>query len=112
MRQGTSIPGVRVVRELHMLVRLHGKPACIATDNGTAFTSRAILQGASKTKGEWHAIDPAKPQQNAVIASFNGSQVAVQHHCRGSDLGLSRHLPLSVTRPAYSALACRCPMGR
>ncbi len=56
-----------------MLVRLYGKPACIVSDNGTEFTSRAILKWASENKVEWHYIDPGKPQQNAFIESFNGS---------------------------------------
>lgn len=69
----TSISGVRVARELDTLVRLYGKPACIVSDNGTEFTSRAILKWASENKVEWHYIDPGKPQQNAFIESFNGS---------------------------------------
>ena len=40
----TSISGARVVRELDTLVRLYGKPASIVSDNGTEFTSRAILK--------------------------------------------------------------------
>ncbi|WP_428981612.1 IS3 family transposase [Novosphingobium album (ex Liu et al. 2023)] len=69
----TSISGVRVARELDTLVRLYGKPACIVSDNGTEFTSRAILKWASQNRVEWHYIDPGKPQQNAFIESFNGS---------------------------------------
>jgi len=40
---------------------------------GTEFTSRIILQWASRNKVEWHYIDPGKPQQNGFIESFNGS---------------------------------------
>lgn len=69
----TSISGARVARELDTLVRLYGKPACIVSDNGTEFTSRAILEWAGKKKVEWHYIDPGKPQQNGFIESFNGS---------------------------------------
>lgn len=69
----TSISGVRVARELDTLVRLYGKPACIVSDNGTEFTSRAILKWANENRVEWHYIDPGKPQQNAFIESFNGS---------------------------------------
>ena len=69
----TSISGARVARELDTLVRLYGKPACIVSDNGTEFTSRAILEWAGKNKVEWHYIDPGKPQQNGYIESFNGS---------------------------------------
>lgn len=69
----TSISGARVARELDTLIRLYGKPACIVSDNGTEFTSRAILEWAGKNKVEWHYIDPGKPQQNGFIESFNGS---------------------------------------
>jgi len=68
----TSISGARVARELDALVRIYGKPACIVSDNGTEFTSKAILKWASANKVEWHYIDPGKPQQNGFIESFNG----------------------------------------
>nr|WP_320179190.1 IS3 family transposase [Roseovarius pacificus] len=69
----TSISGARVARELDALVRVYGKPASIVSDNGTEFTSRAILKWANDNNVEWHYIDPGKPQQNAFIESFNGS---------------------------------------
>ena len=68
----TSISGARVARELDALVRIYGKPACIVSDNGTEFTSKAILKWADN-KVEGHYIDPGKPQQNGYIESFNGS---------------------------------------
>ncbi len=69
----TSISGARVARELDALVRIYGKPACIVSDNGTEFTSKAILKWAQDNGVQWHYIDPGKPQQNAFIESFNGS---------------------------------------
>ncbi|OWJ85439.1 IS3 family transposase [Haematobacter massiliensis] len=69
----TSISGARVARELDALVRIYGKPACIVSDNGTEFTSKAILKWANEKGVEWHYIDPGKPQQNGYIESFNGS---------------------------------------
>ena len=69
----TSISGARVARELDALVRIYGKPACIVSDNGTEFTSKAILKWANANGVEWHYIDPGKPQQNGYIESFNGS---------------------------------------
>ena len=69
----TSISGARVARELDALVRVYGKPASIVSDNGTEFTSRAILRWANDNAVDWHYIDPGKPQQNAFIESFNGS---------------------------------------
>ncbi len=69
----TSISGSRVARELDALVRIYGRPGCIVSDNGTEFTSRAILRWADQHAIPWHYIDPGKPQQNAFIESFNGS---------------------------------------
>lgn len=89
----TSISGVRVARELDTLVRLYGKPACIVSDNGTEFTSRAILKWASDNRVEWHYIDPGKPQQNAFIESFNGSLRDELFACEQSDVGLGLGKP-------------------
>ncbi len=44
----------------------------IVSDNGSEFTSNAILQWTDLTKVEWHYIAPGKPIQNAFIESFNG----------------------------------------
>ena len=66
----TSLSGARVARELSALIRIYGKPGCIDSDNGTEFTSRAILQWADENTVPWHYIDPGKPQQNAFIESF------------------------------------------
>lgn len=65
----TSISGARVARELDALVRIYGKPGCIVSDNGTEFTSRAILKWADKNGVPWHYIDPGKPQRNALRAT-------------------------------------------
>ena len=69
----TSISAARVARELSALVRVYGKPACIVSDNGREFTSRAILKWAGDNNVDWHYIDPGKPQQNGFIETFNGS---------------------------------------
>jgi len=63
----TSISGARVARELDALVRIHGKPACVVSDNGTGFTNKAILKWANDNKVEWHYLDPVKPQENGYI---------------------------------------------
>ena len=44
----------------------------IVSDNGSDFTSNAILAFADKTRIEWHYIAPGKPMQNGFIESFNG----------------------------------------
>jgi putative transposase len=48
----TSISGARVARELDTLVRIYGKPDCSVSDNGTEFTSKAILKWANDNKVE------------------------------------------------------------
>jgi putative transposase len=68
----TSISGRRVARELDAIVRQRRRPATIVSDNGTEFTSNAILAWSDETGVGWHYIAPGKPQQNGVIESFNG----------------------------------------
>jgi putative transposase len=68
----TSLPGLRVVRELDALIIARGRPAMIVSDNGTELTSMAILRWSQERQVEWHYIAPGKPQQNAFIESFNG----------------------------------------
>jgi putative transposase len=68
----TSISGKRVARELTALIGRRGKPRMIVSDNGTEFTSNAILGWTKDHAIEWHYIAPGKPMQNGYIESFNG----------------------------------------
>jgi len=68
----TSISGKRVARELTALIEVRGKPRMIVSDNGTEFTSNAILGWAKEHQVEWHYIAPGRPMQNGYIESFNG----------------------------------------
>ena len=68
----TSISGKRVARELTSLIAWRGKPRMIVSDNGTEFTSNAILRWSKEHQVEWHYIAPGKPMQNGYIESFNG----------------------------------------
>ena len=68
----TSLSGLRVARELDGVIRLRGRPGTIVSDNGTEFTSMAILRWCQETGVEWHYIAPGKPTQNAFVESFNG----------------------------------------
>jgi len=49
-----------------------GKSKTIVSDNGTEFTSMAILKWVQDNGIDWHYIQPDKPTQNAFIESFNG----------------------------------------
>jgi putative transposase len=69
----TSIPGLRVARELDRIIASRAKPATIVSDNGTELTSNAMLHWADERRVGWHYIAPGKPTQNAFIESFNGA---------------------------------------
>jgi putative transposase len=68
----TSLPGLRVARELDAVIASRGRPAMCVSDNGTELTGMAILRWSQETRVEWHYIAPGKPQQNAFVESFNG----------------------------------------
>ena len=69
----TSLSGLRVTRELNLLMEQRGKPNTIVSDNGTEFTSIAVLKWCQETDVDWHYIQPGKPMQNGFVESFNGS---------------------------------------
>jgi transposase InsO family protein len=68
----TSISGKRVAGELTILIGTRGKPQMIVSDNGTEFTSNAMLGWAKDHGVDWHYIAPGRPMQNGYIESFNG----------------------------------------
>jgi putative transposase len=69
----TSISGRRVARELDAIIARRGRPLTVVSDNGTEFTSMAILRWSQDRGVDWHYIAPGKPIQNGFIESFNGS---------------------------------------
>ena len=62
----TSISGLRVTRELDQVFAERGMPRTIVSDNGTEFTSMAILKWVQDNGLDWHYIQPGKPTQNAL----------------------------------------------
>ena len=52
----TSMPGLRVARELDSVLQNRTKPKTIVSDNGTEFTSTAILKWSADNKVDWHYI--------------------------------------------------------
>lgn len=67
-----SISGVQVAQGLKELIKSRGKPEEILSDNGTEFTSNAILSWVQEDGVKWSYIQPGKPMQNGYIESFNG----------------------------------------
>jgi putative transposase len=68
----TSLTAPRVTRELDRIIETRVCPRMIVSDNGTEFTSNAILAWQQERDVEWHYIAPGKPMQNGFIESFNG----------------------------------------
>lgn len=68
----TSIPGARVVRVLEHLGQIRELPRTVVLDNGTEFTSKAMLLWSENSGIRLHFIEPGKPSQNAFAESFNG----------------------------------------
>jgi putative transposase len=68
----TSLTAPRVIRELNRIVEGRSCPRMIVSDNGTEFTSNAILARQEEHGVERHYIAPGKPMQNGLIESFNG----------------------------------------
>jgi len=83
----TSLPGVRVVRELERLTNERATPKVIVSDNGSELTSVAVLRWVPG-RVAWHYIEPGKPVQNAFIESFNS---------RLRDECLNEHIFLNLT---------------
>jgi putative transposase len=82
----TSLSGRRVVRELDALVAGRGRPKTIVSDNGTEFTSVAVLRWSQDQRLDWHYIAPGKPMQNGYVESLNGR---LRDECLNETLFLS-----------------------
>lgn len=54
----TSLPGVRVARELNAIIARRGKPKACVSDNGSELTSTAILKWSQEWSVDWHTIAP------------------------------------------------------
>ena len=83
----SSISGKRVVRVMKDLIETRGKPGIVLGDDGTEFTSAAVLTFAQAEKLDWRCIAPGKPTRNAFAESFQG---------RMRDERLNEHLFLSM----------------
>ena len=71
VRANRSMTSGDVVRVLAELMRCHGKPGCIRSDNGPEFVARAIQDWLAEQSVGTHYIDPGSPWQNAYNESFN-----------------------------------------
>ena len=86
---------------------------CVS-DNGTELTGTAILRWSQETRVEWHYIAPGKPQQNALIESFNGRLrdellnetlfTSLAHVCEALTIWKDDY---NTIRPTAHSTACR-----
>lgn len=69
----TSLPAVRVIRELEEAgARCGGLPSWLVLDNGPEFAGSALDAWAHGRRIRLCFIEPGKPVQNAFVESFNG----------------------------------------
>ena len=67
-----SFGSADVIRVFEALAFERGLPHSIRFDNGSEFTSHAMLRWAAERHVHLHFIQPGKPTQNANIESLNG----------------------------------------
>jgi len=68
----SSIRSSRVIDVLSRLMRTHGVPRYLRSDNGPEFVSKALIEWATKESLQLALIEPGKPWQNGTNESFNG----------------------------------------
>lgn len=71
-----SLSGHRVVRELDGIIAERGMPKTIVSDNGTKFTSMAILQWVQDTGVDWHYIARCSTKAGSVAGGLQLAQTA------------------------------------
>jgi putative transposase len=72
IRIANSLGSADVIREFEGIAFERGLPATIRFDNGSEFTSHAMLRWSVDRRIALHFIAPGKPTQNAQIESLNG----------------------------------------
>jgi len=81
VRCARSLTATDVVRILDELIRQHGRPECLRSDNGPEFIAKSVQSWLSKRAVGTHYIDPGSPWQNAYNESFNSMGFASRRHC-------------------------------
>jgi putative transposase len=74
----TSLSGRRVARELNVIVRQRGRPGAIVSDNGTEYTSNAILGW--RTTPAW-AGTTSRPASLSRMATTRASTAGCGTSC-------------------------------
>jgi len=69
----TSLPAVRVARELEQIKSVRGVPQRIRMDDGAEMLAQVFIDWCDANGIELMYIQPGKPNQNAYIERFNRS---------------------------------------
>ncbi|RAJ81982.1 integrase-like protein [Chitinophaga dinghuensis] len=69
----TSLPSLRVIRVLEMIIEMRGNPLKIGVGNGPEFISNQLQQWCHDRNIQLQLIKPGKPVQNAFIERNKGS---------------------------------------
>ena len=73
-----SLQGLRVVRELKLVVAIRVKRAMIASDNGTELAGHAVLCRAAEHKIEWHCVAPgSRSRTPSLNPSMGGRAMSI-----------------------------------
>ncbi|BEV15766.1 IS3 family transposase [Herbaspirillum sp. DW155] len=67
-----SLRSLDVILTLSRLMRLHGKPAYVRSDNGAEFTAAKVMRWLRDASVGPAFIAPGSPWQNGFVESFNG----------------------------------------
>ncbi|MCG8460421.1 MAG: integrase core domain-containing protein, partial [Holophagales bacterium] len=68
---GATMPSSRVIAVLDRLIREHGAPEFLRSDNGPEFLSKALRRWLAKRNVKPAFIEPGKPWQNGSVESFH-----------------------------------------
>lgn len=71
MEVGLSLPAERVIRMLHQIIELRGKPLLLRYDNGPEYVSTALSSWAGRRGIHIEHSQPGKPLQNAYIEQYD-----------------------------------------
>jgi putative transposase len=113
---GRSMTGPQVVRVLEELVRVHGEPHAIRSDNGPEFVAKVVKGWLAERSVKTLYIEPGSPWQNGYVESFNSrfrheflSQEEFAGLAEAQVLAEHYRLEYNHVRP-HSALKYRTPV--
>ena len=106
----TSLPGLRVARELDAVIALRGRPTTIVSDNGTELTSLAMLRWSQETQVQWHYIAPGSRRRMLSSRASMGGCGTNASTRRCSSLAHAREV-LAIWKDDYNTVRPHSGLG-